>query len=484
MSTIKVLYYTDKKIYYLTPLVTQVTTSGDVTQDSRSCQVTLTNTLDGNTQAVNVELGKEIRFYEDDAEVFRGVIFQTEIKDTGELTITANDYNHYLAKNTDSIVFKKMKASQIVKSICNKFGIAYGTIDDTGYVFSKLILRDKTLYDMITIALTETKKKTGRVFILGNEQGKLTLRERKTQVKRLIISDGSNLMSASYSQSIEDLRNSVRITGKSGEDAKGVTVSDSDSIAKYGLMREKQDQSDNTDTQNIPVAKQLLKELNKVTTESNVDALGDSSIIAGKQVVVTEKMTGLSGGFYVITDSHTYSMSGNHTMSLKVSKTLDLNEIEYEPPDDTTSSSSTKSTSSSASYGVPKDDGGMFMKPTSAPLVSGYSSKQRGNLYQATGDVPIVASASGTVIRSGRDDTYGEHIIIQHTINGKKYETLYAYLKTNSRKYRTGKSVKRGAIIGYMGSTGKATKESLYFELSTPKWTPSHSNAINPSKYL
>ncbi|WP_064505140.1 XkdQ/YqbQ family protein [Heyndrickxia coagulans] len=331
-SNLKVLYYSGNKVYYITELVTQVQTSGDVTQADRTCTINLLNTKNGNTQAVAFSLGKEIRVYENNNEIFRGIIFQTEIKDTGEMTITANDYNRYLTKNTDSLKFTKIKASQMIKSICKKYGIGYGTIDDTGYVFPKLIFRDKTLYDVITIALTETKKKTGRVFILGNEKGKLTLRERKKQVKRLIITDGSNLLSADYSQSIEDLRNSVRITGKRGADAAGVTVSDNTSIKKYGLMREKKDEPDNTDAKNRTLAKQLLKELNKVTTESNVEALGDSAIIAGKQVVVTEKMTGLSGGFYVLTDTHTYSPNGSHTMSLKVSKTLELNEIDYEDP--------------------------------------------------------------------------------------------------------------------------------------------------------
>ncbi|MDR7001556.1 NlpC/P60 family protein [Neobacillus niacini] len=195
--------------------------------------------------------------------------------------------------------------------------------------------------------MTETRKKTGKVFLLSNEKGKLVLRERKKQVKRLIISDGSNILGASMTTSIEDLRNSVRYTGKSGPDAKGVTVSDSDSIKKYGLMREKQDDSDKTDAQLKPIASELLKELNKVATESNVDVIGHKDVFAGATVQVTEKMTGLSGGFYVITDSHNFDSSGMHTMSLKVSKTLELNEINYEAPEEPAKNSTSSSSSRS-----------------------------------------------------------------------------------------------------------------------------------------
>jgi cell wall-associated NlpC family hydrolase len=354
--SISVSYYVGKKVYYLTPFVTGITWSGDITEASRSCEISLNNTKNGTTQAIKIELGRSIRLRVDGDEVFRGVVFGTEFSSDGSLRITVRDYNHYLTKNTDSQKFVKMKASEIVKSICKKYGIDYGNIDDTGYVIPKLILRDKTIYDMIVIALTETRQKTGKVFLLTNEKGKLVLRERRKQVKRLLISDGSNILGASMTTSIEDLRNSVRYTGKSGPDAKGVTVSDSDSVKKYGLMREKQDDSEKTDAKLKPIATALLKELNKVATESNVDVIGHKDIFAGTMVQVTEKMTGLSGGFYVVTDSHNFEPSGGHTMSLGISKTLELNEINYEPPEDPKkkSTKSTKSSSSSSSHSSSK----------------------------------------------------------------------------------------------------------------------------------
>ena len=83
-----------------------------------------------------------------------------------------------------------------------------------------------------------------------------------------------------------------------------------------------------------------------MATESNVDVIGHKDIFAGATVQVTEKMTGLSGGFYVITDSHTFEPSGVHTMSLKVSKTLELNEINYEPPEEPSKKTSSSKSSS------------------------------------------------------------------------------------------------------------------------------------------
>lgn len=327
-------YYVGTTYHILNPLITSVTWSGDITQASRTCRVTLKNTINGNSKAVNVTVGNDIRFYKDGKELFRGVIFDTDVTSNGNFTFTAYDYNHYLTKNTDSQKFVKQKASAIIRSICSKYGITAGSIADTGYVIPKLILRDKTLYDMITIALTETRKKTGKVFLLTNEGGKLTLRERKNQVVQIKVSTGTNLISANYTESIEELRNSVRFTGKSGEDAKGVTVSDTTSVKKYGLMREKQHDGDKTDAQLKPIAAALLKELNKVERESNVESFGEPTVIAGKSVQIHDPMTGISGGFYVITDSHTFDPNGIHRMSLTVSKTLEVAELEYEPPEE------------------------------------------------------------------------------------------------------------------------------------------------------
>ena len=124
--SISLRYYSSSTSYVkLTDLVTSVEWSGETTQASRSCEVSLNNTVNGTTKAVDVEVGKDIRFYVDGTEVFRGVIFNTEIASDGSFSFTAHDYNYYLTKNSDSIKFVKQKASQIIRTICKKFDIPY-----------------------------------------------------------------------------------------------------------------------------------------------------------------------------------------------------------------------------------------------------------------------------------------------------------------------------------------------------------------------
>ena len=80
---------------------------------------------------------------------------------------------------------------------------------------------------------------------------------------------------------------------------------------------------------------------------------------------------------------------------------------------------------------------------------------------------PILASASGEVIvarSSGWNGGYGNYIVVAHP-NGS--QTLYAHL--SSLAVSAGKSVARGEIIGYMGSTGRSTGTHLHFEVRGAK---------------
>ena len=86
----------------------------------------------------------------------------------------------------------------------------------------------------------------------------------------------------------------------------------------------------------------------------------------------------------------------------------------------------------------------------------------RGIDIGAPKGTPIYASAGGTVLitKTGWSGGYGNMAIIQHP-NGTK--TLYAHMSKLGTK--TGASVSRGEIIGYVGSTGRSTGPHLHFEV-------------------
>lgn len=74
---------------------------------------------------------------------------------------------------------------------------------------------------------------------------------------------------------------------------------------------------------------------------------------------------------------------------------------------------------------------------------------------------PIYATADGVVKDAGfNTGGYGNRVLINH---GFGYETLYAHMVRV--KARVGTKVKRGEVVGYVGSTGKSTGPHLHYEV-------------------
>ncbi|MFV0305744.1 MAG: M23 family metallopeptidase [Moheibacter sp.] len=80
--------------------------------------------------------------------------------------------------------------------------------------------------------------------------------------------------------------------------------------------------------------------------------------------------------------------------------------------------------------------------------------------FSAKTGTPIYATGDGKVKLSGREGGYGNVVKIDHNYG---YETLYAHMSKTSVK--TGQSVKRGDVIGYVGSTGLSTGAHLHYEI-------------------
>jgi murein DD-endopeptidase MepM/ murein hydrolase activator NlpD len=81
--------------------------------------------------------------------------------------------------------------------------------------------------------------------------------------------------------------------------------------------------------------------------------------------------------------------------------------------------------------------------------------------FTAKVGTPIFATGDGVVAQAdNRASGYGNHIVLRH---GYGYETLYGHLSKYNVK--AGQRVKRGDIIGYVGSTGRSEGPHLHYEV-------------------
>jgi murein DD-endopeptidase MepM/ murein hydrolase activator NlpD len=94
--------------------------------------------------------------------------------------------------------------------------------------------------------------------------------------------------------------------------------------------------------------------------------------------------------------------------------------------------------------------------------------------FTANTGTPIYATADGKVKLAGfNDGGYGNHVVINH---GFGYETLYGHMVRI--KAKIGQTVKRGDIIGWVGSTGKSTGPHCHYEVHK------NGNAVDPVYYF
>lgn len=105
--------------------------------------------------------------------------------------------------------------------------------------------------------------------------------------------------------------------------------------------------------------------------------------------------------------------------------------------------------------------------------VLGYSKMHKGMDFAAPTGTPIYAAGDGVIEKASRYGAYGNYIRIRH--NGT-LKTAYAHLNGFAKGVGSGKRVKQGQVIGYVGTTGRSTGPHLHYEV-LEKGTQ-----VNPSK--
>lgn len=113
--------------------------------------------------------------------------------------------------------------------------------------------------------------------------------------------------------------------------------------------------------------------------------------------------------------------------------------------------------------------------PTVVPISSGFGSRaapcygcssfhQGLDLTPGAG-APIYAIADGTVVLHEEGGGFGNHVIIEHVVNGQRIQSLYAHMQWGSSPLQQGDQVAVGDFIGLVGATGQVTGAHLHFEL-------------------
>lgn len=253
----------------------------------------------------------------DGDEILRGIIVKAPI---GGCTYTGYDYAWYLNKSETVIQFKKISATKAIERLCGRYEVPIGFIAIMNTLISK-VYKDKSPADIIRDILDQVKAETGKKYRMEMRKGKFYIAESGAiKLKPTYIDETGKEVSCTKSASItgtrtiEEMKNKVIVAGSSEDYAQiKATAKSSDSIKKYGLLTEVETADKLTEAKARNIAKNRLRELNKVSVMFTATMIGNSQVRSGRMLYFDRPEIGVKGWFMVRACSHQVS-GGVHTM--------------------------------------------------------------------------------------------------------------------------------------------------------------------------
>ena len=186
---------------------------------------------------IGIPEGSSVEYSVDGVKLFKGFVFTIERTRDGETTYTAYDQLRYLKANA-SYSLDNMSFEQILTRIAGDFGLKVGTLETTGYVFPTFLKENEDCLNIVFDALSETIVQTGKIFILYDRAGELTLVEAKNWFTNTMVGDGSLVTDYTYKRDIDsDTYNRVKLARKNEKSGRTdlYVHEDTDTIKKWGL---------------------------------------------------------------------------------------------------------------------------------------------------------------------------------------------------------------------------------------------------------
>lgn len=294
----------------ITQFISSLTWGGSKAEVARKVELAVVNApLDKNITPPVIGLADPIYLYdEDNTELFRGFITDREASSaTGTVAYTAYDLLFYTLKSNATYNFSGKTAEVITKMVCNDMQIPTGSLASTG-LSQKLIVQNKSIYEIIMMAYTQAHQKNGKNYHVVAKKGLLCVEEMGKQTCEIEFTEGANITSSNYKETLQNMVNKVKIYDGEGK-AIGVVQS---ADTKYGIFQQEYTKEEGKNA--TTTAKSMLKGVEKTFT---LECLNHNGAVTGSGAIVRDTATGLKGLVWIDSDVHTWQ-NGVATMSLTV----------------------------------------------------------------------------------------------------------------------------------------------------------------------
>lgn len=290
----------------ISEIVESISWSGNEDEFARKLEIVLSGNV---VNLYKIGVGNRIKCLDNLSNaIFDGYIIEKTIELNGrKLNLTCYDGLFHMMKSEVIKNYTKNTAEYITRDICKMAQIGIGNIASTGIVQD--YPANGSLLEVIKEAYDYASSINKKRYKIYSKSFKLFVDEIGIQAAQYILKEGRNVFENSYTESMTDMVNKVKIYDDSGKMIG--EISDSDSIKKYGLIQKSYTKEEGKE--HNTVAKNMLNGLSK---KLSIKAAGNIDCITGKQIVL-ESSDNLQAKLVITSDSHTFE-KGNHIMQLEL----------------------------------------------------------------------------------------------------------------------------------------------------------------------
>lgn len=273
--------------------------------------------------------GDAVRFDYGETKVFFGFVFIKKRNNNRIISVTAYDQLRYF-KNKETYSYVGKTAKQVIEMVADDFKLKVGSIANTGHVITSRVEDNQELFTIVNNALDITTSTTGKMYVLYDDYGALTLKE-VNQMKLDLLIDSESGESFDYTTSIDEntynqiklvkeVENEVKNGDNSSKEKKREVyiAKDTESQNQWGILQ-LTETIQNGENGKVK-ADALLALYNRKTRKLNIsNVFGDIRVRAGCIIGVQLYLGDIDVSNYMMVDTvkHTFRES-DHRMDLKV----------------------------------------------------------------------------------------------------------------------------------------------------------------------
>lgn len=269
------------------------------------------------TEGLDFQEGDTLRLSVDGTPVFYGYVFTKSRDKQHQIKVTAYDQLRYL-KNKDTVVYENKTAAEVVAMLAADYGLKTGALADTGYKIPARSEDNQTLFDIIQTALDLTVQNTGRMYVLYDDFGALTLTDIEEMQLPLLLTD-RNAENFDYTTSIDnETYNVVKLVYEDKDAGKREvkTAVDEAHCDQWGILQ--YFEQVNTSVNLQAHADALLELYNHKTRSLTIKGVfGDPRVRAGNSLIVKLGLGDMDLSSFLVVEKAVHKLAGgHHTMDL------------------------------------------------------------------------------------------------------------------------------------------------------------------------